>query len=451
MDVNARHQLAITLYRDNRPLEALQQLAELMDAHPDRVAYRSLRADIYAAIGDFSEAAADLGAWLAVHPEEPRVWLQYGQVSATLDAYDQSVAAFRRCIALSPQMGEAWWGLANLKTYRFESGERQLMQSQLDRVLDERDRIPLEFAVGKALEDEAQYATAFVHYARGNHRRRARSNYDARAMTAFVRHSKQVLDRGLFRARNDGESATDVPIFIVGLPRAGSTLVEQILASHSLVEGTMELPDLVMIAGSLARRGAQFGRGYPDMLADLTAGDRQRLARNYLDGTRVRRKTSKSLFVDKTPHNFLHIGLISMILPHAKIIDARREPLSCCLSAFKQCFADGHRFSFDLADLGHYYRDYVDLMQHFDAVLPGKVHRVQYERIVKDTEVEIRRLLDFCGLDFEAGCLEFDRTPRPVATPSAFQVRKPIYRDALEQWRRYEPWLQPLKDALGHL
>jgi tetratricopeptide (TPR) repeat protein len=451
MDVNARHQLAIALYRDNRPLEALQQLAGLIDAHPDRVAYRSLRADIHAAIGDASEAAADLGALLAVHPEEPRLWLQYGQVSATLDAYGQSVAAFRRCIALSPQMGEAWWGLANLKTYRFESGERQLMQSQFDRVLDERDRIPLEFAVGKALEDEAQYATAFAHYARGNHRRRARSNYDARAMTAFVRHSKQVLDRGLFGARGDGELATDVPIFIVGLPRAGSTLVEQILASHSLVEGTMELPDLVMIAGALARRGAQFGRGYPDMLADLTAADRQRLARRYLDGTWVRRKTSKPLFVDKTPHNFLHIGLISMILPHAKIIDARREPLSCCLSAFKQYFADGHRFSFDLADLGYYYRDYVDLMQHFDAVLPGKVHRVQYERMVKDTEVEIRRLLDFCGLDFEAACLDFDRTPRPVATPSAFQVRKPIYRDALEQWRCYEPWLQPLKNALGRV
>jgi tetratricopeptide (TPR) repeat protein len=451
MDVNARHQLAIALYRDNRPREALQQLAGLIEAYPDTVAYRSLRADVYAAIGDVSEAAADLSALLAVHPEDPRLWLQYGQVSATLDAYDQSVAAFRQSIALSPQMGEAWWGLANLKTYRFGSGERQLMQSQLDRVLGERDRIPLEFALGKALEDEAQYATAFAHYARGNHRRRARSNYDARAMTAFVRHAKQVLDRGLFTARVDGESAAEVPIFIVGLPRAGSTLVEQILASHSLVEGTMELPDLVMIAGSLARRGAQFGRGYLDMLADLTAVDRQRLARSYLDGTRVRRKTSKSLFVDKTPHNFLHIGLISLILPHAKIIDARREPLACCLSAFKQCFADGHRFSFDLADLGYYYRDYVDLMQHFDAVLPGKVHRVQYERMVKDTEVEIRRLLDFCGLDFEAACLDFDRTPRPVATPSAFQVRKPIYRDALEQWRCYEPWLQPLKNALGHV
>src|SRR5580692_9246553 len=222
MDVNARHQLAIALYRDNRPLEALQQLAELIDAHPDRVAYRSLRADIHAAIGDFSEASADLGALLGVHPEEPRLWLQYGQVSATLDAYDQSVAAFRRCIALSPQMGEAWWGLANLKTYQFESGERQLMQSQLDRVLEERDRIPLEFAVGKALEDEAHYATAFAHYARGNRHRRARSNYDARAMTAFVRHSKQVLDQGFFTAsgdaaRSDAGLATDVPIFIVGL------------------------------------------------------------------------------------------------------------------------------------------------------------------------------------------------------------------------------------------
>jgi hypothetical protein len=234
------------------------------------------------------------------------------------------------------------------------------------------------------------------------------------------------------------------------LPRAGSTLIEQILASHSRVEGTMELPDLVMIVDSLAGKTKPSEEPrYPGMLATLSAEDCRRIGEDYIGRTQIQRKTAKPLFVDKMPNNFAHIGLIRLALPNAKIIDARRHPMACCFSAFKQQFAEGHRYSYSLEDVARYYRDYVQLMEHFDRVIPGQVHRVFYENMIEDTEAEVRRLLDYCGLPFESGCLRFHENDRPVRTASAQQVRRPIYRSGVEHWRHYEAWLDPLEQALG--
>jgi hypothetical protein len=256
-----------------------------------------------------------------------------------------------------------------------------------------------------------------------------------------------------FLAAREGFGTPDAsPIFILGLPRSGSTLIEQILASHSHVEGTMELQDLLMIAGRLAGQKQSSGEPrYPAVLATLSRETCAQLGQEYLDQTRIQRKTAKPLFIDKMPNNFLHIALIRLALPAAKIIDARRNPMACCFSGFKQLFAEGHRYTYSLRDLGRYYRDYVELMEHFDRVLPGKIHRVVYEQMVDDTEAQVRRLLSYCGLEFESACLRFHENARAVRTPSAQQVRKPIYREGVEHWRHYESWLQPLKDALGEV
>jgi hypothetical protein len=273
--------------------------------------------------------------------------------------------------------------------------------------------------------------------------------YDAARMTALVRRSKQLLDARFFAARTGFGAPHPDPIFIVGLPRAGSTLVEQILASHSQVEGTMELPDIMAMAAKLGANGDRGESAYPQALANLSAADCHALGEQYIEQTRVQRKTGKPFFIDKMPNNFQHLGLIRLALPNARIIDARRHPMACCFSSFKQNFAQGQRYTYDLQDLGRYYHDYVELMAHFDAVLPGTIHRVIYEKMIDDTEGEVRRLLTFCGLPFEAATLSFYDNDRAVRTVSAHQVRKPIFREGVDHWRHYEPWLQPLRTALG--
>ena len=312
------------------------------------------------------------------------------------------------------------------------------------------DRPQLHFALGKALEDSGEYASSFDHYARGAALRRATTPYDADEVTAYTRRCVRLLDTEFFTDRAGfGDAASD-PIFIVGLPRSGSTLIEQILASHSAVEGTMELPDIGFAARRLGWMDPAAPQpGYPQSLAALDATGAARMGETYLADTRIHRKLGRPFFIDKMPNNFQHIGLIQLMLPNARIIDARRHPLGTCFSAFKQHFAQGQAFSYDLTDLGRYYRDYVALMDHFDAALPGRVCRVIYEDLVEDTEGEVRRLLAHCGLAFEPGCLAFHENDRAVRTVSSEQVRRPIYRDGLDQWRRYEPWLAPLKDALG--
>jgi tetratricopeptide (TPR) repeat protein len=447
----ARQNYALLLHRSNQPERALAEIERLLALDPVHPAHRNLKAVVLCRIGDYEPAIAIYAELLQRYPDQPKVWMSYGHALKTAGHRERAIAAYRRALALQPAFGEVWWSLANLKTFRFEQPDVALMRTQLARTdLADDDRLHLEFALGKALEDAADYAPSFEHYARGNALRRAQLYYRAEETSARVQHIRERYTREFFDARKGAGSPARDPIFIVGLPRAGSTLIEQILASHSQVEGTMELPEITSITRLLRGQGeADSTMPYHDALAALDADALRALGERYLADTRIHRKTGAPLFIDKMPNNFMHLGLIQLILPNATIIDARRHPLACCFSGFKQHFARGQSFSYSLDDLGRYYRDYVALMAHFDAVLPGRVHRVIYERMVEDTEGEVRRLLAHCGLPFEEACLRFFENARPVRTASSEQVRRPIYREGMEQWRHYAPWLGPLEQALG--
>ncbi len=447
----ALYNYAMLLNRRNDSARALPIMERLLAAEPRHPAYRNFLAVLLARLGDYARASAIYGELLREYPGHARVWLSYGHTLKTEGRLQEGIDAYRRSIALEPAFGEAWWSLANLKTFRFEAAEIAAMEAKAeDPAVKDVDRLHFEFALGKACEDAGDWPTAFAHYEKANALQRARVKYDADHNTARLNHLKSVLTREFFEARaGSGDPAPD-PIFIVGLPRSGSTLIEQILSSHSAVEGTMELPEMISIARELRAESESKAVGaYTDVLASLDAARLRELGARFIADTRVFRKTGRPYFIDKMPNNFLHIGMIQLMLPNAKIIDARRHPLACCFSNYRQHFASGQRFAYDLADLGRYYRDYVDLMAHFDAVLPGRVHRVIYERMVEDTESEVRRLLDYCGLSFEAACLRFFENERAVRTPSSEQVRQPIYREAVDQWRNYDAWLGPLKAALG--
>jgi predicted Zn-dependent protease len=446
----ARYNYAMALYRLNKPVAALQQIDLLSTSEPRNSGYRNLKAVVLANIGDYRESLEIYADVLAKHPEQARIWMSYGHALATAGKTQESIAAYRRCIALLPALGEAYYSLANLKTFRFDENEVQTMRAQLrGSSLTPEDSAHFHFALGKALEDSAAYSESFEHYAKGNALRRIRVGYDPAVTTSLVRRAKQLFTTEFFAARRGFGAPHADPIFIVGLPRAGSTLVEQILASHSHVEGTMELPDIMAMAAQLGKADGPQGSAYPEVLATLSAAQCRALGEQYIEQTRIQRKSGKPFFIDKMPNNFLHLGLIRLVLPQARIIDARRHPMACCFSNFKQNFAQGQRYTYDLEDLGRYYRDYVELMGHFDALLPGTIHRVIYERMIDATEGEVRRLLDFCGLPFEAATLSFYENERAVRTVSAQQVRKPIFRDGVDHWRHYEPWLQPLSAALG--
>jgi len=380
------------------------------------------------------------------------MWLSFGHTLKTAGHTERAIAAYRRALELEPGCGDACWSLANLKTFRFEDAEVEAMRVQLARTdLPVEDRYQFEFALGKALEDRGEYAESFAHYVEGNSQRRRTVSYNADENHERVQRAKSVLTAEFFREREGwGEAATG-PIFVLGMPRAGSTLIEQILSSHSQVEGTMELPEMNSLARGLRRMAESPREGYVGVLAEQDPEALLALGRSYLERTRVHRRTDAPFFIDKMPNNYLHIGLIRLALPNARIIDARRHPLACCLSVFKQLFARGQNFSYDLHELGRYYRDYVELMAHYDAVLPGLVHRVHYESMVDDTEGQVRRLLDFCGLPFEEGCLRFYENERAVRTASSEQVRKPIYREGKDHFRHYAQWLAPLEDALGEV
>jgi tetratricopeptide (TPR) repeat protein len=447
----ARHNYALVLHRQNKSAAALQQIDRLSAAEPENSGFRNLKAVVLAKIGDYQESIEIYADVVKRLPKEPKIWMSYAHALAAAGSEEQSVAAYRRSIELAPGFGEAYWSLANLKTFRFTRAELSAMQQQLAREdLPDEDRLHFHFAIGKALEDEACFEPAFDHYACGNRLRRAGIAYDAAQTSAHVQRSKQLFTAAYFEARKGfGDNSRD-PIFIVGLPRAGSTLIEQILASHSQVEGTMELPDILAMAQALGSRRTAHGRAdYPAILAELGAEECRLLGRQYLEQTRIQRKTGRPFFLDKMPNNFLHLGLIRQTLPNARIIDARRHPMACCFSGFKQHFARGQHYTYDLGEIGLYYRDYVELMAHFDAVLPGMVHRVFYEAMIDDTEAEVRRLLAYCGLPFEASCLRFYDNDRAVRTASKQQVRQPIFRDGVEHWRHFEPWLGPLKHSLG--
>jgi len=449
--VSARHNLAVVLHRQQKVEQALLEVDRALAVEPRNPGFRNLKAAVLSRMGE-QQGSIDLyREVLADYPHQPKVWMSYGHALKTGGKRQESIEAYRKSIELAPNLGESYWSLANLKTFRFSPDEIAAMRAQLARTdLNDTDRFHFEFALGKAMEDERQYEESFGHYSRGNALRRTGIQYDAAETTDHLRRSKATLTRELFAERRGSGSDAPDPIFIVGLPRSGSTLVEQILSSHSSVEGTMELPDIIGMARMLGGRKLRSQESrYPEVLASLDAKDFHALGEQYLSQTRIQRKRGAPFFIDKMPNNFQHIGLIHLALPRAKIIDARRHPLGCCFSGFKQHFARGQHFSYSLEDLGHYYRDYVELMAHFDEVLPGRVHRVLYERMIDDTEGEVRRLLAYCGLPFEAQCLRFHENERAVRTASSEQVRTPIYREGMDHWRNYEPWLGPLKTALG--
>ena len=447
----ALYNYAVLLNRRNESARALPAIERLLAAEPRHPGYRNFHAVLLSRLGDYERAAQIYAELLREYPSHAKVWLSYGHTLKTEGNLQEGVAAYRRSIALEPAFGEAYWSLANLKTFHFEPEEVAAMEAKsADPAVSDVDRLHLHFALGKACEDAGDWATSFSHYEKANALQRARFHYDPDRNTERLRHLRATLTREFFAARAGGGCPSPDPIFIVGLPRAGSTLIEQILASHSQVEGTMELPEIIAMARDLrAESESQAVGAYIDLLATLDAARRRELGERFIAGTRVYRKTDRPYFIDKMPNNFLHIGMIHLVLPNAKIIDARRHPLACCFSNYRQHFASGQRFAYDLTDLGRYYRDYVALMAHFDAVLPGRIHRVVYERMVEDTEAEVRRLLDYCGLPFEAACLRFFENERAVRTPSSEQVRQPIYREAVDQWRHYDAWLDPLKAELG--
>jgi predicted Zn-dependent protease len=436
----ARANLAMVLGRLGRAAEALPLLDEIIAAEPDRPGNLSLHAATLARLGDFDQALQLYEQVISKTPDQPRALMTYAHMLKTIGRQDEAIAAYRKAADIDPALGEIWWSLANLKTVKFSDADIHAMEEVLGRDdLKDNDRFHVEFALGKAFHDFGRSDQAFAHYASGNALRRKYHPFIPGHLTEFVSRSVELFTAEVLE-RPGGNPAPD-PIFVVGMPRAGSTLVEQILSSHSLVEGTAELPDMPPIAR---------GRGdYPASAPDMTAAERRAAGDEYLRRSAVQRRTNRPFFVDKLPNNWMFVPFIQMVLPNAKIIDARRHPLGCCLSNFRQHFARGQDFTYDLTDLGRYYSDYVRLMAHMDAAMPGRVHRVIYERMIDDTESEVRALLDHIGLEFEPACLEFYKTERAVRTASSEQVRQPIYRDSADEWRRYETHLGPLKKALG--
>jgi predicted Zn-dependent protease len=442
----ARHNYAVVLNRQGRAADALPQVQRLLAVEPRNPGYRNLQAAVLAQLGEYAGCIDVYESVLREFPRQPHVWMSYGHALKTAGRRREAIDAYRRAIALESTLGEAYWSLANLKTLSFAREDIAKMEAALSRRdLADDDRLHFEFALGKALEDEGRYADSFAQYAAANALRRRLHPYSADDHSAFIARSKDLFTTEFFAARAGGGAAARDPIFIVGMPRAGSTLLEQILGSHSLIEGTMELPNIPRIAHELAGDGSRFLQS----VAALDDEQRRALGQRYLDETRVQRKTDAPFFIDKMPNNCLYVGLIHLILPNAIIVDARRHPLGCCFSGFKQHFARGQNFTYGLEDIGRYYRDYVALMAHMDAALPGRVHRVFYESLIEDTEAEVRDLLDHCGLPFETQCLRFYENARAVRTASSEQVRRPIFRDAMEHWRHYDEWLGPLKHALG--
>jgi len=448
----ARYSLATALFRQARLAEALHEIDLVLVTAPADPPARTLKAAIAASVGDSADSIALHRGLLAERPDQPAIWTSLGHSLRTIGQTEESIAAYRRAIALQPMSAEAYWSLANLKTIAFSAADVAAMRDLLARPdATAEDRIHLDFALGKALEDAGDPAGAFAHYRAGNAARRAGLRYDGdQVARSFARTARYFDAACVARHKGKGETAPD-PIFIVGLPRSGSTLVEQILASHSRIEGTQELPYLDAMVHRLAQGGGAEQPSYPALLDDPARADLLALGREYLARARIHRKSARPFFIDKMPNNFVHAGLIRLILPNARIIDVRRHPLGACLSIYRQLFSHGQGFAYDLGETARYYRDYAALLDHFDAAMPGAIHRVHYEHLVHDTEGEARRLFDYLGLAFEPQCLRFYENDRPVRTPSSEQVRRPIFSDGVDQWRRHAAWLQPALAPLGAL
>lgn len=428
---------------------ALEQAESLHRRDPENPVFKSHLAVERMQIGDYTGALELFDQLLKTLPNDAATLTSRGHALKTHGQQEDAVEAYRAACNARPAQGDAWYALANLKTYAFSDTEiDQMRETERRRDIGFNDRVHFCFALGKALEDREEIAASFQYYARGNALKQAQSRYTSEGMEAEFAAQKAVCGPELFaKHAGKGHSAPD-PIFILGLPRAGSTLIEQILASHSQVDGTLELPNILSLSQRLRGRDRTGGGAYPAILDELDADQFEALGQEYIETTRVHRKEAP-FFTDKMPNNFRHIGLIHLILPNAKIIDARRDAMACCWSGFKQLFAEGQEFTYGLEEIGRYYRAYVDLMEHWDRVLPGKILRVEHGDVVSDLETQVRRILDHCGLPFEAACLDFHKTDRAVRTASSEQVRQPINRKGLDAWQKYEPHLKPLKSALG--
>jgi len=432
-------------------LEAHEAIDTLLKLEPGNRDYLSLYAAACTGLGRYETAIGLYRQLLEASPRSSELHMALGYSLQSAGRQREAIACYRAAAAVKPGFGDAWWSLANLKTYRFSEDEIARMRAEeTTPVADPADRYHLYFALGKAYEDRNEFAESWRFYERGNRLKRAESPYQPEIAETNTYRQIEVCTAQFFAGREGGGAPDPDPIFIVGLPRSGSTLLEQILASHSLVEGTHELYDIERIVLELRgnRSDSSEPPPYPRLLADLAPQDFRSLGERYMNCSRSYRM-GKPFFIDKMPNNFRHIGLIHLMLPNAKIIDARREPMACCFSNLKQLFATGQEFTYSIEDVARYYRTYLDLMRHWDAVLPGRVLRVWYEDVVEDLEGNVRRVLQFCGLGLEPACVEFYKTERSVRTASSEQVRQPIFREALSQWRNYEPWLGPLKDALG--
>jgi len=436
--------------------QALSEAKKLLTQAPDNPQYQSIYAIELMQTGDYEQALEYFDSVLKILPNDPVTLTSKGHALKTLGSHALAVAAYTAALSARPAHSEAYYSLANLKTYQFSDGElRRMLQQEGNPEHSPMERVYLYFALGKAYEDAEEFEKSFTYYEQGNDLKRSSSTYDAAKMTIELKAQHRVCTTALFSSHKDhGNPAAD-PIFIVGLPRSGSTMLEQILSSHSQVDGTLELPNILAMAQTLRRQGQAAATGtkkekqtYPDVLAFLNADELAELGTQFMNDTAIHRKEAP-FFIDKMPNNFRHIGLIKLILPNAKIIDARRHPMACCFSNFKQLFAEGQEFSYNFDDLAQYYRDYVNLMAHWDDALQGQVLRVHYEHVIDDLEGQVRRVLDFCGLPFENACLSFHETQRAVRTASSEQVRQPIYTGGLDQWRNYAAQLTALEHSLG--
>ena len=445
----ARLNYANVLSKREKLDTALTQIEQLLESEPEKPALLTLKATILAKMGDYQQALPIYEFLLSNFPPQANISLSHGHALKTIGQQESAISAYRQTINLRPGFGDAYWSLANLKTFRFEETDIIKMREEIakpDCSLE--DYFHLCFALGKALENREMYDEAFQYYKKGNDTKQKQENYDPEHLKDVLQRNKTVCTQSFLSMAESGCQAPD-PIFIVGLPRSGSTLLEQILASHSQVDGTKELPNILSLVRRLGgKRKKDDLSAYPEILTDLTAEQLEKYGQEYIDGTRIQRE-SAPYFIDKMPNNFAHVGLIHLILPNAKIIDARRHPMASCFSGYTQLFARGQAFTYGLSNIGHYYRDYVEIMDHWDEVLPDKVLLMQYEEVVADIETQVRRMLDYCDLPFEENCLQFHETRRAVRTASSEQVRQPLYSDALEHWRNYESQLDELKEALG--
>ncbi|HUE65190.1 MAG TPA: sulfotransferase [Rhizomicrobium sp.] len=446
----ARLDYAEVLLQRHKYREARAQAELLLELDPANKDYLLKAATAAVGLGEHERSIAIYRAMLAEMPGNPDVYLWLGHALKTIDDVPEAIDAYRAAAAARPDFGDAYWSLANLKTYGFDEvmiARMRAAEAAGSTVAE--DRVHLCFALGKALEDRGEIAESWTYYERGNALKRSESRYRPESVEVNTGRQIAVCTRDFFVQRTGWGDQTPDPIFILGLPRSGSTLLEQILASHSQVEGTQELADIPRIVANLSdRHNDPDNPRYPAAMAQMTAEDFCKLGEKYLADTRIYR-SGRPFFIDKMPNNFRHIGLIHLMLPNARIIDARREPMACCFSNFKQLFANGQEFTYSIDDIARYYRTYLVLMRHWDEVLPGRVLRVHHEDVVSDLEGSVRRILDYCGLVYQQACVDFHKTRRSVRTPSSEQVRQPIFREGLDQWMRFEPWLQPLKDALG--